>query len=52
MSEDAVVGLNIPTGIPLVYRLDADLRPVSRGGEYLDPDAAADAIKAVANQGR
>jgi 2,3-bisphosphoglycerate-dependent phosphoglycerate mutase len=51
MSEDAVVGLNIPTGIPLVYWLDADLRPVSRGGEYLDPDAAADAIKAVANQG-
>jgi 2,3-bisphosphoglycerate-dependent phosphoglycerate mutase len=52
MSEDAVVGLNIPTGIPLVYRLDADLRPLDRGGEYLDPDAAASAIEAVANQGR
>ncbi len=52
MSEEAVVGLNIPTGIPLVYRLDANLRPTQRGGEYLDPDAAADAIKAVANQGR
>jgi 2,3-bisphosphoglycerate-dependent phosphoglycerate mutase len=52
MSEEAVVGLNIPTGIPLVYRLDADMRPVQRGGEYLDPDAAADAIAAVANQGR
>ena len=52
MDEDAVVGLNIPTGIPLVYRLDEDLRPTQRGGEYLDPDAAADAIKAVANQGR
>jgi 2,3-bisphosphoglycerate-dependent phosphoglycerate mutase len=52
MSEEAVVGLNIPTGIPLVYRLDADLRPVERGGEYLDPDAAASAIQAVANQGR
>jgi len=52
MSEEAVVGLNIPTGIPLVYRLDGDLRPTERGGEYLDPDAAADAIKAVANQGR
>jgi 2,3-bisphosphoglycerate-dependent phosphoglycerate mutase len=52
MSEEAVVGLNIPTGIPLVYRLDADLRPTEQGGEYLDPDAAADAIKAVANQGR
>src|SRR6478672_2028015 len=52
MSEEAVVGLNIPTGIPLVYRLDEHLRPVQRGGEYLDPEAAADAIKAVANQGR
>jgi len=52
MGEDDVVGLNIPTGIPLVYRLDDDLRPVRRGGEYLDPEAAADAIAAVANQGR
>jgi len=52
MSDDAVVGLNIPTGIPLVYRLDEHLRPTQTGGEYLDPDAAADAIKAVANQGR
>jgi 2,3-bisphosphoglycerate-dependent phosphoglycerate mutase len=52
MSEQAVVGLNIPTGIPLVYRLDQHLRPTRRGGEYLDPDAAAEAIKAVANQGR
>ncbi len=52
MSEEAVVGLNIPTGIPLVYRLDEHLRPVTPGGEYLDPDAAAAAIQAVANQGR
>jgi 2,3-bisphosphoglycerate-dependent phosphoglycerate mutase len=52
MSEEAVVGLNIPTGIPLVYRLDEHLRPTVPGGEYLDPDAAADAIAAVANQGR
>ncbi len=52
MSEEAVVGLNIPTGIPLVYRLDEHLQPIEKGGEYLDPDAAADAIKAVANQGR
>ena len=52
MSEDAVVGLNIPTGIPLVYRLDADMRPLQNGGDYLDPDAAADAIAAVAGQGR
>jgi len=52
MSEQAVVGLNIPTGIPLVYRLDEHLRPTEPGGQYLDPDAAADAIKAVASQGR
>jgi 2,3-bisphosphoglycerate-dependent phosphoglycerate mutase len=52
MSEDDVVGLNIPTGIPLVYRLDEDMRPRARGGEYLDPEAAKDAITAVANQGR
>jgi len=52
MSEEAVVGLNIPTGIPLVYELDSDLRPLETGGRYLDPDAAADAIKAVASQGR
>jgi 2,3-bisphosphoglycerate-dependent phosphoglycerate mutase len=52
MSEEAVVGLNIPTGIPLVYKLDEDMRPVERGGQYLDPEAAADAIAAVANQGR
>ena len=52
MSEGAVVGLNIPTGIPLVYELDADMRPLTRGGEYLDPKAAAAAIEAVKNQGR
>jgi 2,3-bisphosphoglycerate-dependent phosphoglycerate mutase len=52
ISEEEVVGLNIPTGIPLVYRLDENLQPTQRGGEYLDPDAAADAIKAVASQGR
>ena len=52
LSEEAVVGLNIPTGIPLRYDLDDDLRPVSTGGAYLDPDAAAAAIEAVKNQGR
>ncbi len=52
LSEEAVVGLNIPTGIPLVYDLDDDLRPTQPGGRYLDPEAAADAIAAVANQGR
>ena len=52
MSDEAVVALNIPTGIPLVYRLDADMRPTKIGGEYLDPAAAEEAIAAVAAQGR
>jgi 2,3-bisphosphoglycerate-dependent phosphoglycerate mutase len=52
MGDDEVVGLNIPTGVPLRYDLDADLRPVKAGGEYLDPDAAAAAIEAVKNQGK
>jgi 2,3-bisphosphoglycerate-dependent phosphoglycerate mutase len=52
ISDESIAGLNIPTGIPLRYELDADLRPEVAGGQYLDPDAAADAIKAVASQGR
>ena len=52
VSDEAIAGLNIPTGIPLVYRLDADFRPLVAGGEYLDPDTAAAAIEAVKNQGK
>jgi 2,3-bisphosphoglycerate-dependent phosphoglycerate mutase len=52
VSDDDIAGLNIPTGMPLVYRLDDDLRPTVAGGEYLDPEAAAEAAAAVANQGR
>jgi 2,3-bisphosphoglycerate-dependent phosphoglycerate mutase len=52
ISDADIAGLNIPTGIPLLYQLDADFRPVTRGGEYLDPDAAAASIEAVKNQGR
>jgi 2,3-bisphosphoglycerate-dependent phosphoglycerate mutase len=52
LSDDAVVSLNIPTGIPLHYDLDdTTLRPTGPG-TYLDPDAAAEAIEAVANQGK
>jgi 2,3-bisphosphoglycerate-dependent phosphoglycerate mutase len=52
MSNEDVVGLNIPTGIPLHYDLDeATLRP-RRASTYLDPQAAAAAIEAVANQGK
>ncbi|AKU15699.1 phosphoglyceromutase [Luteipulveratus mongoliensis] len=52
ISDDDIVGLNIPTGMPLVYRLDESLKPTVKGGEYLDPDAAKAAAEAVANQGR
>ena len=52
MSDEAVVALNIPTGIPLLYELDDAMRPLTVGGEYLDPEAAAAAIDAVRNQGR
>ncbi len=52
LSEAEVVGLNLPTGIPLHYELDAQLRPLTGGGTYLDPAAAELAIAAVANQGR
>ena len=45
LSPEEVLRLNIPTGIPLVYRLDEHLRPTEPGGQYLDPDAAADAIR-------
>ncbi|ART73415.1 phosphoglyceromutase [Mycobacterium dioxanotrophicus] len=51
MSDDEVVGLNIPTGIPLRYDLDENLKPLVVGGEYLDPEAAAAGAAAVAAQG-
>ncbi len=52
ISDEAIAKLNIPTGIPLLYDLDADLKPVTTGGTYLDPEAAREAAAAVANQGR
>jgi len=52
ISESDIAELNIPTGIPLLYNLSADLKPLKKGGEYLDPDAAKAAIEAVANQGK
>ena len=52
ISDEDIAGLNIPTGMPLVYELDDDLRPVVPGGRYLDPEAAAAAAAAVANQGK
>ncbi len=51
ISDDDIAELNIPTGIPLVYQLDADLKPIGKG-EYLDPEAAAAGAAAVASQGK
>jgi len=51
VSDDEIVGLNIPTGVPLVYELDADLKPIKHF--YLgDPDAVAKAMEAVKHQGK
>jgi 2,3-bisphosphoglycerate-dependent phosphoglycerate mutase len=52
ISDADIAGLNIPTGIPLYYELDKELKPLKKGGEYLDPAAAQEAIAAVANQGK
>ncbi len=52
ISDADIAGLNIPTGIPLLYELNDDLRPTVPGGRYLDPDAATAAIEAVKNQGK
>jgi 2,3-bisphosphoglycerate-dependent phosphoglycerate mutase len=52
ISDEDIAGLNIPTGIPLRYDLTDDLQPITRGGTYLDPEAAKEAAAAVANQGR
>lgn len=52
ISDDDIVGLNIPTGIPLFYELDENFKPVTRGGRYLDPEAAKASIEAVKNQGK
>ena len=51
VSDEEIVGLNIPTGVPLVYELDSDLRPL--GHRYLgDPEEVRKAAEAVAKQGK
>ena len=51
VSEEEIIGMNVPTGMPLVYELDEDLKPLNR--QYLgDPDKVAKAMEAVANQGK
>ncbi|WP_437582443.1 phosphoglyceromutase [Paramicrobacterium sp. CJ85] len=51
ISDDDIAGLNIPTGIPLVYKLDENFKPVEES-RYLDPEAAAAGAAAVAAQGK
>lgn len=50
ISDEDIAGLNIPTGIPLVYELDDKLQP-TKPAYYLDPEAAAAGAAAVAAQG-
>ena len=51
IADDAIVGVNVPNGIPLVYELDADLKPIRH--YYLgNAEAAAKAAAAVAAQGK
>ncbi len=52
ISDDDIAGLNIPTGQPLVYELDDNFEPITKGGRYLDEAAAKAAAEAVANQGK
>lgn len=52
ISDADIAGLNIPTGMPLRYDLDDELRPLNPGGTYLDPEAAAAGAAAVATQGK
>ena len=51
VSEEEIIGMNVPTGMPLVYDLDENLKPLNR--QYLgDPEAVAKAMEVVANQGK
>ena len=52
ISDTDIAGVNIPTGIPLLYELNESFKPITKGGRYLDPLAAKAAIEAVANQGK
>lgn len=51
ISDEDIASLNIPTGIPLVYKFDANGEVKVKGGEYLDPEAAEAGVAAVAAQG-
>ena len=51
VSEEEIIGMNVPTGMPLVYDLDENLKPLGR--QYLgDPEKVAKAMEAVAKSGK
>jgi 2,3-bisphosphoglycerate-dependent phosphoglycerate mutase len=51
VTDEDILGMNVPTGMPLVYELDENLKPITR--QYLgDPEKVAKAMDAVANQGK
>jgi 2,3-bisphosphoglycerate-dependent phosphoglycerate mutase len=52
ISDADIAELNIPTGMPLVYKLNENFEPTVKGGTYLDPEAAAAGAAAVASQGK
>ena len=52
ISDTDIAGVNIPTGIPLLYELNESFKPITKGCRYLDPEASKASIEAVANQGR
>jgi 2,3-bisphosphoglycerate-dependent phosphoglycerate mutase len=52
ISDTDIARVNIPTGIPLLYELNESFKPITKGGRYLDPEAAKASIEAVANQGK
>lgn len=52
MSDEAIMGLNLPTGIPFVYELDEHMRPIRKMQFLGDPETVKKAMESVANQGK
>ena len=52
MTEEAIMGLNLPTGIPFIYELDEDLKPITSMKFLGDEETVRKAVEAVANQGK
>lgn len=52
LSDEAIMGLNLPTGIPFVYELDENFKPVVSMQFLGDPETVRKAMESVANQGK